>query len=132
MAYAIGVFDYVPGRRREFVSTIDFQEKFTTVRDLIQRRIAEEAERLMAEQMKDRPASLVMPDWSEDMLNGPRQKRVRPIDVTRQVAIALDAFEKNAFLVIINEKQAASLDERIAAGPNAAATFIKLVPLVGG
>jgi hypothetical protein len=45
---------------------------------------------------------------------------------------ALEAFEGNRFLLLVNDCQAESLDDEIVIEPGTCVSFLKLTPLVGG
>jgi hypothetical protein len=45
---------------------------------------------------------------------------------------AIDAFEGNSFIVLVDDNQIERLDGEIALHPETSVTFLKLVPLVGG
>ena len=46
--------------------------------------------------------------------------------------MALEAFERNGFFVIVGGRQVESLDEELALGADTDVRFVKLTPLVGG
>ena len=48
------------------------------------------------------------------------------------VALALRGFDRNAFLVIVDDRQVTDLDAEIWLAPGTDITFVRLVPLVGG
>ncbi len=54
------------------------------------------------------------------------------IDPEKQYYLALDAFMKNGFFLIVNDNQVDSLEEEIVLKENMEFNFIKLTPLVGG
>ena len=45
---------------------------------------------------------------------------------------ALDAFQRNGFFVLVDDRQVEGLDEEIEIRLNTTISFVKLVPLVGG
>lgn len=47
-------------------------------------------------------------------------------------ALALAAFERNGFLVLVGERQVEDLDERLDLRSDPEVTFLRLVPLAGG
>ncbi|EDL56503.1 hypothetical protein PM8797T_00784, partial [Gimesia maris DSM 8797] len=47
-------------------------------------------------------------------------------------AKAVEAFERNQILILVNERQAESLDEEIKITPQSEVSFLKLTLLVGG
>ena len=54
------------------------------------------------------------------------------IDWEPQYDLACEAFETNRVLVIVNDRQAESLDDPITVTPSTTVSFLRLVPLVGG
>ena len=111
--------------------TLDFLTEDITVRELIERRVYEEVQAYNV----SRPGvfrGLVQPADTEVELNGYRLRRPREIDWKRQRDLALEAFQRNGFFVIIGDRQAERLDERIRIELGTEVTFLKLVPLVGG
>ena len=75
---------------------------------------------------------LVQPSDVERMVNGPAERRFRPIDADRQVEVALQAFRESRFLVLLPEGQAVSVDEMVTLREGDEVGFLRLVPLVGG
>ena len=55
-----------------------------------------------------------------------------PLDWEAQFALAVEGFATNAYFVIIDDRQAETLDETFVVGPQTKVSFIKLTPLVGG
>lgn len=56
----------------------------------------------------------------------------QPVDWRKQVDIACQAFERNGFVILLDEKQAEHLDDILTIRHDSVASFIKLTPLVGG
>jgi hypothetical protein len=111
--------------------TLDFLDEEITVRELIERRVYEEVNDFNT----SKPGyfrGLVQPTDAEATLNGYKLRQRREIDWRIQRDRALEAFERNGFFVLINDRQAESLDERIRLTLGTQVTFVKLVPLVGG
>jgi hypothetical protein len=75
---------------------------------------------------------LVRPTDAEETLNGYKLRPRQQIDWQEQFDRAVDAFVSNRVLVLVNERQADSLDERVIIAPDVEVSFLKLVPLVGG
>ena len=127
----ITVEDKTPGYKVQNSVDLDFDRETITVEELISRRVQTE----VAEYNKNKNevfSGLVQPGESEKLLNGYRMKKAREIDAEKQCYLALDAFQKNGYFVIIDDKQVSSLKEEIALRPGISVTFIKLMPLVGG
>jgi hypothetical protein len=111
--------------------TLDFLTEEITVRELIERRVYEEVQ----EYNRSKPGyfrGLVQPVDAEETLNGYKLRERRQIDWKAQRDRALEAFERNGFFVIVGDRQAERLDERIRLDLGTEVTFLKLVPLVGG
>jgi len=75
---------------------------------------------------------LVEPVATEQRLNGVRLRQPAPIDWERQYEKAMEGFRGNAFFVLVNDRQAESLDETFTVAVDTEISFIKLLPLVGG
>lgn len=102
-----------------------------SVRELIRLRIFQEVEDYNSRQ----PAvfkMLVQPGETEQTLNGFKFHKPRPVDPQAQYKKAIEAFEGNGFIVLVDDRQVKSLDDEIALRPETTVTFLKLVPLVGG
>lgn len=102
-----------------------------TVRELIKRRIQSEVEeynRTLPEVFN----GFIQPTEAERLLNGFKVKEKRKIDWQDQFEKAVQAFEHNGFVLIVNDRQMESLDQGMVLTDNSVVTFLKLVPLVGG
>lgn len=101
--------------------TLDFLAEQITVRELITRRVQEE----VREHNRARAgtfAGLVQSAYGAS----------REIDWERQRDVALAAFERNGFFVLVGDRQVESLDENIRLELGTEVSFVRLVPLVGG
>lgn len=77
----------------------------------------------------DRYRGLVTPTQTELAVNDWRHRR---IDWERQAEIALTAFTRNGFFVLVDDRQLTSLDEMVDLQTTTRVSFVRLVPLVGG
>lgn len=102
-----------------------------TVRELIARRIRAEVRAHNARPV-DIYRGLVQPTEAERVLNGYRLQKPRQIDEEAQVSKAIEAFERNGFLLFVGDAQEDDLDAEIVLGEDVQVSFVKLVPLVGG
>ncbi len=75
---------------------------------------------------------LVQPTDAENTLNGYKLRKRTKVDAEKQVYIALDAFQKNGYFVLIDDIQAESLDQEVVLQKDTTVSFVKLTPLVGG
>lgn len=55
-----------------------------------------------------------------------------PIFITQETEKALTAFEKGVYVIVIDGKQAQSLDDTVTLKPTSKVTFLRLTPLKGG
>ena len=114
--------------------TLDVLDEMLTVRELIRGRVYQEVQdynlrqRLGAAEFR----GLVTPTDAERTLNGVRVRSGREIDFKQQFEKACDAFEHNGFFILIDDRQAESLDQTITLRHDTKVSFVKLVMLVGG
>ena len=109
------------------------ENEIMTVRDLIAARVRQEVEAYNT-QAKEYFHGLVQPTDAESTLNGYtyKMRSKKFVDPEKQVFVAWDAFQKNRFFVMIDNKQVADLDETILVDGSTKVSFLRLMPLVGG
>lgn len=123
--------------------TLDVLDETITVRELIRSRVYQEVDdynRTVREAVASQVAynGLVKPTNLEVQLNAahgaPAQgkARQREIDFKKQFEVACDAFERNGFFILIDDKQAERLDDAFTLRHDSQVSFVKLTPLVGG
>lgn len=61
-----------------------------------------------------------------------KMKEPKLIDAEKQYYLALDAFKKNGFFLLIDNKQCDDLEEEIIIHKNLSVSFVRLIALVGG
>lgn len=110
---------------------LEIQSNGITARDLIQMRVVHEVEKYNNEK-SDYYLGLVKPSEAETTLNGYKLKDKKYVDAEEQVYIALDAFNKNGYFMLVNDIQIENLDQIIYLNSHSKVSFIKLTPLVGG
>ena len=110
---------------------VSFASELTTVREIINARVSAEVN-AYNEKMPEYFKGLVEPGDAERTLNGFKLKAKRKVDAEKQCLIALDAFNKNGFFLLIDNIQSESLDQMVVINTNTSISFIKLTPLVGG
>jgi hypothetical protein len=123
--------DESPGGKLLQELILSFETEVVTVKDIITERVLQEVDTYN----KKLPLyfnGLVEPTESERTINGFKLKARRVIDGEQQVYTALNAFQKNAFFVLIDDIQAESLEQEIELNGSPLVSFIKLTPLVGG
>lgn len=108
--------------------TLKFKEEFITISDLIKARIEMEIERY-EDNVGSYKMGLVLPTKIESRLNNNRKKEIDP---EQQLYVALDAFNNNGFILLVDDEQVEDIDQRVLVDESTAVSFIKLTPLVGG
>src|SRR5688572_23786872 len=108
-----------------------FKHELITVKELIEARVIKEVKDFN-ERQPEYFQGLIQPTRAEQTLNGYRLRERKKIDAEKQVYIALDAFQKNGYFVLIDDKQADSLEQEVLLTASSAINFVKLTPLVGG
>jgi len=115
----------------EHTFTVHVTGETVSVGELIRARVFQEVE----EYNNKTPETfrmLVQPGEAERTLNGFKFSKPRQVDAQAQFEKAVEAFEGNGFLVLVDDRQVESLDDEIALRPETSVSFLKLVPLVGG
>jgi hypothetical protein len=111
--------------------TLEFLTDHITIRELIRERVFQEVKDYNAN-LSPTFRGLIQPSEAEKTINGFKMKTPRHINWEPQFKTACDAFEANRVLVLIDNRQAESLDEEFTITPRTEVSFLKLVPLVGG
>jgi hypothetical protein len=110
---------------------VSFSAERITVADLITTRVYAEVEKYNTT-LPEYFRGLVQPKDAEKVLNGYKLKKGKMVDAEKQAYLALDSFQKNAFFILINDRQAADLQEEVLLTKDTTVSFVKLTPLVGG
>lgn len=110
---------------------LDIAEERLALREVIRRRVFQE----VAEYNARHPAvfrSLVQPAGAERTQHGYTLRERRHIDAEAQYLLAVKAFGRNGFVVLVGDRQVEDLDAEVDLPAGTEVTFMKLVPLVGG
>ena len=102
-----------------------------TVRELIRSRVYQEVQDYNRRQPQEY-RGLVQPTDAERTLNGFKLLKPRQIDWKTQFDKAVEAFEANQILILLDDKQVQSLDDEIEIKPGTRVSFLRLTMLVGG
>jgi hypothetical protein len=133
MPATLEVFDESTAGDRSDPIVLEFLTENITIRELIRERVYQEVQDFNLNQAQQ-PVfrGLVQPTDAEQTLNGYKLKTRRQIDWQQQFDKAIEAFGAGSILVLVNDRQADSLEERVMIDPGTTVSFLKLVPLVGG
>jgi len=126
------VRDETPSGQSLWELSLEFLSESITVRELLRERVHHEVREFNRQQDRLVFNGLVQPEDAERTLNGSKLKTHRPLDWEAQFKLAVEGFSTNAFFILIDNRQAESLDEEFVVGPQTTVSFIKLTPLVGG
>ncbi len=110
---------------------IKIESEIITTQELIEKRVIQEVENYN-NNLPEHYNGLVKPTDAEITLNGIKIKKKQIIDAEKQVYIALAAFQKNAFFILVDNKQIEELNHEIKLKETSKISFIKLTPLIGG
>jgi hypothetical protein len=127
----INLIDETTAGGRIDVSTLDIESDDITVGELIALRVRSEV-RTYNNNKAENFYGLVQPLDIETQINQPGKRAFRPIDADAQVEVALHAFRKQRFVVLLPKGQAESLEQRVRFTDGEEVSFLRLVPLVGG
>jgi hypothetical protein len=107
---------------------LEIAERRPTLRELIRRRVYREVAEHNATGAPLRgPVQAVGAGGG-----GGGSRPARGVDPRRQYELALAAFARNGFVVLVGDRQVVDLDEAVDLAPGTEVTFLRLVPLVGG
>jgi hypothetical protein len=110
---------------------IEIEDLSITAQELIEKRVTHEIENYN-HKLPDYFNGLVEPSDAERTLNGFKLKPKQIIDIEKQVYVALEAFQKNSFFVLVDNQQLEELDQRVHLNSQSTISFVKLTPLIGG
>ncbi len=111
--------------------TIEGIDRCITLRDLVRTRVREEVARYNAT-LADIFQGLVMPQGAQPAPGGFRMPARRRVDWEQQAGLAVKAFARNGFFVLVGDRQVTDLDEVLELTAESDIRFIRLVQLVGG
>ncbi|MGW7681704.1 hypothetical protein ACWGID_13240 [Kribbella sp. NPDC054772] len=131
MSITVRIIDVSGTGRVGATTTLEGISDRIALRDLVRTRVREEVARFNA---APEPvfAGLVMPEGGVLTNEGFRLPKKRKIDWERQADRAIEAFERNGFFVLVDDRQVTELDEELELTVDSDIRFVRLVQLVGG
>lgn len=127
----ITIYDETVSGQKSGGFDLEFESASISARELIRKRVYEEVREFNLRE-EETFHGLVQPTDAERVLNGYKLKKKRQLNWENQFERAIEAFERNGFFILADDKQIESLDETIQIKLRTQASFVKLVPLVGG
>jgi hypothetical protein len=132
MTVMLNTLDQVPGIGAVEGPQLTFEAREVSAREIVRARVAAEVERYNDADEQPRLVGWVTPAEPERTLNGPRRERRRPLDIERQIEVALEALRKRRVILLFNGVQVDDIDAPLLLTPISEAYFLRLVPLAGG
>lgn len=111
--------------------TISLPNEVVTSREVIRERVRQEVEAYNTSQ-PEYFRGLVQPTGAERTLNGYKLRKMRMLDWKEQYEKAIEAFHRNGFILLVDDRQVEDIDAVIEVRPQTKVTFLKLIPLAGG
>ena len=102
-----------------------------TVRELIRQRVQQEVT-TYNENLPEYFRGLVQPTASERLLNGYKMRQRQTINWLEQYQKAIQAFERNGFMIFVDDRQVEDLEQELELTEHSRVNFLQLIPLVGG
>jgi hypothetical protein len=131
MSVTLTIYDETLSGEKTPRLMLDFAVHRITVKDLIRDRVYQEV-RDYNQSQPEYFRGLVQPTDSEQVLNGYKMSKQRSIDWEKQYEKAIQAFQHNGFIILVNDHQVEDLEEEIELTEELPISFLRLVPLVGG
>jgi hypothetical protein len=135
MSTTLTVRDETPAGRTLSELSLEFLSETISVRELIRSRVYQEVQDYNVKmQTGGHFRGLVQPEACEPPLNhGADAQANHPlVDWKKQFEIATEAFEAGKVLILIDDRQAESVDETFTIRAHTTVTFLRLTLLVGG
>ena len=131
MATALRLVDASPTGKPLRTLRLVVESPRLSVGDLIRSRVRQEVE-AYNRSPTPRFNGLVQPTATEADLNGYGRQARRQLDADEQCRVAVQAFERGGFFMLVGDRQVERLDEWLDLDEDTEVSFVKLVPLVGG
>ena len=110
---------------------IQIESDTITVEELISKRVMQEVEQYN-KRLPEFFNGLIEPSDAEKTLNGFKLRKKQKIDAEKQMYVALNAFQKNGYFVLVDDSQVDDLNQIITLRGTSKISFVKLTPLIGG
>ena len=112
-------------------AVLPFSSSRVTARELIAERVRAECDKRLPPDMTSRLLRLdALSETEQASFQASLNATADTVEL--QIGRALEAFETNGFLLLVDDTQVEELDESIHLGSGSVVTFVQLTPLVGG
>jgi hypothetical protein len=127
MTTALTIHDETNSGERKQSLTLHLPDPTITARELIRARVFEEV-RVYNEALPQRFLGVVEREDTEGDVNGYEFREERKLDWHARNSAALEAFDRNGFVLLVDDRPVESLDEEIRVQPETQVTFLKWSP----
>jgi hypothetical protein len=131
MPITIHIKDETTGGKVTHEVPVSFSNELVSVEQIIKARVRADVDAYNG-RLSGVYQGLVQPVEAEKVLNGFKMKDRRKIDPEKQVGVALEAFHRNGYFVLIDNIQVEKVDQMVVINAQTEISFVKLTPLVGG
>lgn len=121
----VTIFDETVSGQKSEGFDLEFETATISARELIRKRVYEEVREFNLKE-PGHFSGLVQPGDTEAVLNGYKLRKPRKIDWEEQYNRAVEAFERNGFFILVDDRQVESLDEKIEIKLRTQVSFVKL------
>src|SRR5262249_45531513 len=122
MSLTLSILDETTAGERRRGGDFQFNASTATLREIIRTRVRQEVERFNQSDVEVF-RGLIQPEETERILNGVRERPF--LDWEQQYAKAIRAFNGNGFLVFVDGRQIAELDETLHLTAQTEVAFLK-------
>lgn len=130
---AVTLYDETLSGERTPALSLSLLSARISLRELLHRRVYKEVQLHNAAPAEAPFCGLVTPTAAERQRSGEKPAAARRfVDWQAQFARACEAFERNGFFVLVDDRQVENLEDELTLTVNTTVSFVKLVPLVGG
>lgn len=131
MSITVKIIDVSGAGRVGATTLLEGVASSITLRDLVRTRVRDEVARFNVVP-QEVFQGLVMPEGALPTAAGFRLPKQRRLDWEQQADRAVEAFGRNGFFVLVDDRQVTDLDEELALTADSDIRFVRLVQLVGG
>jgi len=131
MATSLTIRDETASGQTVHQLSLDLLTETITVGELIRSRVYQEVKDYNLRQPREF-RGLVQPTGAEPTPSGYRLEQSRQIDWKEQYEKSIAAFQAGQILILVDDRQAESLDQEITVGSDTDVAFLRLTMLVGG
>jgi len=132
MAATLTIRDESTAGDRSEPVILSFPTEEMTIREIIRERVYQEVDDFNRRRVTQSARRMLVEPSEAERLLAAAPKAPSPIDWRPKFEAACRAFEQSRYLVLVGDRQAKSLDERVRIERGVEVIFLRIVPLIGG